>query len=221
MARAARTYGHFCTLARALEQVGDRWSLLILRDLLVAPRRFTDLMDRLGGITPTTLTQRLKELEAQGLVRADREPGRREVWYELTDAGRDLEPAIEALALWGLRHGRLAREPGERLHPEHLLTALRIVLARAPAPRQPVRWHFRFIDDGEYTLGFDGERWALTPTSDTGADVVVSATSDAWARYLTTPPPKRPAEPDEMEIVGTQGAVEAFRRAVAQFPNAA
>ncbi len=62
MARATRTYDHFCVLARALERVGDRWTLLVVRDLLGGPRRFTDLMARLGGITPKTLAQRLREL---------------------------------------------------------------------------------------------------------------------------------------------------------------
>ena len=87
-----RTYGHFCLVARALERVGDRWSLLVIRDLLTGAKRFTDLMDRLGGITPKTLSQRLRELEEDGIVIADREPGRREVWYSLTPAGADLEP---------------------------------------------------------------------------------------------------------------------------------
>ena len=90
MTRNVRTYDHFCLTARALERVGDRWSLLVIRDLLTGAKRFTDLMDRLGGITPKTLSQRLRELEDAGIVTADREPGRREVWYRLTPAGADL-----------------------------------------------------------------------------------------------------------------------------------
>ena len=73
--RNVRTYDHFCLTARALERVGDRWSLLVIRDLLTGAKRFTDLMDRLGGITPKTLSQRLRELEDAGIVTADREPG--------------------------------------------------------------------------------------------------------------------------------------------------
>ena len=99
-----RTYEHFCLLARTLDRVGDRWSLLVVRDLLSGAKRFSDLMDRLGGITPKTLTQRLSELEDAGIVNADREAGRREVWYRLTPAGTDLAPAIDALSWWGLRH---------------------------------------------------------------------------------------------------------------------
>src|ERR1035438_7294019 len=68
-------------LAKTLERLGDRWALLVVRDLLNGPKRFTDLMDRLGGITPRTLTQRLRDLESDGLVLVDREPGRREVCW--------------------------------------------------------------------------------------------------------------------------------------------
>jgi len=102
MERRTQTYGHFCLLARTLERVGDRWSLLVVRDLAHGPRRFTDLMDTLGGITPKTLTQRLRDLEEEGIVVADREPGRREVWYRLTSAGDANEPARRADRYAGL-----------------------------------------------------------------------------------------------------------------------
>ena len=108
--RNVRTYDHFCLTARALERVGDRWSLLVIRDLLTGAKRFTDLMDRLGGITPKTLSQRLRELEDAGILTADREPGRREVWYRLTPAGADLGPVLGALGRWGLQHAW--RRPG-------------------------------------------------------------------------------------------------------------
>src|SRR6266536_1976879 len=74
--RNVRTYDHFCLTARALERVGDRWSLLVIRDLLTGAKRFTDLMDRLGGITPKTLSQRLRELEDAGIAAGDHEPAR-------------------------------------------------------------------------------------------------------------------------------------------------
>src|ERR1700729_3753821 len=92
--RNVRTYDHFCLVARALERVGDRWSLLVIRDLLTGAKRFTDLMDRLGGITPKTLSQRLRELEDTGILTADREPGRREGWDRLTPAGGDPGPGL-------------------------------------------------------------------------------------------------------------------------------
>ena len=129
-----RTYDHFCVLARALEQVGDRWTLLVVRDLLGTPRRFTDLMALLGGITPKTLSQRLRELQEAGIVEVDRQPGRREVWYRLSPAGEDLAPVVEGLFLWGLRHAGRPPVPGETVHAEHLLKALQIVLDQTPPP---------------------------------------------------------------------------------------
>src|SRR5947208_3424557 len=120
-------------LAKALERLGDRWALLVVRDLLTGPRRFTDLMDRLGGITPRTLTQRLRDLESDGLVAVDREPGRREVWYRLTAAGQDLAPVVGELTRWGLRHLAAPPAPGDAVHPEHLLSALRLVLEQETA----------------------------------------------------------------------------------------
>ena len=115
--RNVRTYDHFCLTARALERVGDRWSLLVIRDLLTGTKRFTDLMDRLGGITPKTLSQRLRELEDTGIVAADREPGRREVWYRLTPAGADLGPVIDALGQWGLQHAWRRPRPASHCTP--------------------------------------------------------------------------------------------------------
>ncbi len=218
--RETRSYGHFCMLARALERLGDRWTLLIVRDLLVGRRRFTDLMARLGGITPKTLSSRLRDLEAQGIVHADRETGRREVWYQLTPSGRELGPVVEELTLWGFRNARRPRAPGEPLHPEHLLQALRVVLGRS-VPARPVRWCFRFTDDAAYSIECDGRRWSLIPSDTPDADVVVTASSDAWAQYLTTAPSDRPAKPTGISFDGTRRAVHSFQRDVARFPNGA
>src|ERR1035438_5978723 len=137
MTRNVRTYGHSCSVARALEDVGDRWSLLVIRDLLTGAKRFTDLKDRLGGITPKTLSQRLRELEDTGIVTADREPGRREVWYRLTEAGADLGPVIDALNWWGLQHAWRWPQDGEPLHAEHLLRAATQAIDLAAGDHEP------------------------------------------------------------------------------------
>ena len=139
--RNVRTYGHFCAVARALERVGERWNLLVIRDLITGPKRFTDLMDRLGGITPKTLSQRLSELEDAGIVIADREPGRREVWYHLTPAGADLGPVIGMLNWWGLRHAWRWPQAGEPLHAEHLLRSAIQAIDLATDDHEPARWH--------------------------------------------------------------------------------
>jgi DNA-binding HxlR family transcriptional regulator len=92
-------------LAEALATVGDRWTLLIVATLLDGPRRFGDLEKELPGIAPNVLTQRLRSLESQGLVRAERYSERPPRFvYELGTAGRELAGALRLLADWGARH---------------------------------------------------------------------------------------------------------------------
>jgi DNA-binding HxlR family transcriptional regulator len=187
--RNVRTYDHFCLVARALERVGDRWSLLVIRDLLTGAKRFTDLTDRLGGITPKTLSQRLRELQDTGLVTADREAGRREVWYRLTPAGADLGPVIDGLNSWGLRHAWRWPEAGEPLHAEHLLRTALQAIDLAADDHRPARWHFR-LDGTDYLAESDGQQWSLTTqvpsaqaqsaqAQSAPADVTITATTQA------------------------------------------
>jgi DNA-binding HxlR family transcriptional regulator len=225
MARNVRTYEHFCVLARALERVGDRWSLLVIRDLLSGPKRFTDLMERLGGITPKTLTQRLRELSDAGIVDVDREPGRREVRYRLTPSGHELAPAVDALAWWGWRHAWRPPQASEHVHPEHLLLALSLVLDReASGPggggsRRPTRWHLRFVDDGEYTMEDDGRRWSVTSAPPTEpADVTVVGTTAGWRDLVRDPTPAG-AEQAGLEITGSAAAVRRFRQLIGRFAD--
>src|SRR5690606_41307941 len=101
---AARSYRQFCALAFALDVVGERWTLLIVRELLAGPRRFTDLLDGLPGISPNLLSERLKRLEQQGLlVRRALPPPAASAVYDLTEYGHGLDPALLALGRWGSR----------------------------------------------------------------------------------------------------------------------
>ena len=122
---AKRAYGQFCGFARALEVVGERWALLIVRDLLVAPKRFTDLHRGLPGIPTNILTARLKELEESGVVRRrvlPRPDG--SVVYELTEHGKDLEDTVMALGRWGAKLLDNPR-PGEVITVDSIVLALR------------------------------------------------------------------------------------------------
>ncbi|EIF00992.1 putative transcriptional regulator [Saccharomonospora glauca K62] len=99
-----RSYGQYCGLAHAVELVGERWALLIVRDLLVGPKRFTDLRKGLVRVPTNILSARLKQLEADGIVRRRVLPRPASaVVYELTDYGRDLEDIVLALGRWGAR----------------------------------------------------------------------------------------------------------------------
>ncbi|HXM19167.1 MAG TPA: helix-turn-helix domain-containing protein [Candidatus Tumulicola sp.] len=118
-----RAYGQFCGLARALEVVGERWAVLIVRDLLVGPRRFTDLHRGLPKIPTNVLTARLKELEAAGVVRRrvlPRPSG--SVIYELTEYGAELEDVLIRLGRWG---AKLLDEP----RSEEIITVDSMVMA--------------------------------------------------------------------------------------------
>ena len=100
-----RSYDQYCSIARALDVIGDRWTLLIVRELLLqGPCRFTDLKNGLPGVATNMLSSRLKQLEEAGLTtRYDAPPPVATVLYELTPDGADLEPVLKQIGLWGLR----------------------------------------------------------------------------------------------------------------------
>jgi len=101
----AKRYNQSCPVAKTLEVVGDRWTLLVVRDLLRGTQRFQDLLDSLPGIAPNMLSARLKLMEEHGLIRrtlySDHPP---RAQYDLTDRGRELGMVVGALAAWGGRH---------------------------------------------------------------------------------------------------------------------
>lgn len=120
-----RTYRDLCGIARALDIVGERWALLVVRELLLGPKRFADLHRGLPGLSQNVLTQRLRELEESGVLTRRRPlPPATGLVYQLTDHGRDLEPVLLALGRWG---SPLPPAPGSasELSPDALLVALR------------------------------------------------------------------------------------------------
>jgi DNA-binding HxlR family transcriptional regulator len=101
-----KRYGQVCPIARALDVVGERWGLLLVRELLLGPRRYRDLATGLPGIPSNVLAARLKDLQAVGVITRRTLPAPTDVTvYELTDAGRELQPALKELLDWGLRYG--------------------------------------------------------------------------------------------------------------------
>jgi DNA-binding HxlR family transcriptional regulator len=148
----SKRYDQYCPIAHALGLVGERWSLLIVRELLQGPKRYTDLAASLPGIGTNILAARLKELESCGLVSKRRlDPPAASQVYELTAYGRELKPVIGALALWGLRSIDPPAEDAE-LAPGWLYGALDAVFAPA-APAGS----FEFRIGGEVAGIVDGE----------------------------------------------------------------
>src|SRR5210317_2042479 len=105
-------YGQFCPVAKASELLGERWTLLILRELSLGSNRFSQFQRALSRISPTLLTRRLAQLEQAGIVIKKPQQGRRGFTYQLTPAGKELSPLIEQLAVWGMRwaRGQLSNE---------------------------------------------------------------------------------------------------------------
>lgn len=121
-----RSYRQYCSVARALDLVGERWTLLVVRELLTGPKRYKDLLDNLPGIGTNLLADRLRGLRRIGVVERERlpPPAGSQV-YRLTQRGRALEPALIALGRWGLRF--LGEPSGEdAFRPEWALLAMKI-----------------------------------------------------------------------------------------------
>jgi DNA-binding HxlR family transcriptional regulator len=145
-----RRYRHYCPVARALDVAGERWTLLIVRELLLGPRRFTDLADGLPGIGSSVLTTRLKELEQSGLVvKRTVPPPAASVVYELTDQARGLGPVLAALANWGVN---LLGRPDEDDEIRSSWLVLGLAVTAEPDPR---------ISDATYELRIDDETFSI------------------------------------------------------------
>lgn len=129
-----KSYGQYCGLARALDVVGDRWTLLIVRELLIGPRRFGELQAGLLGIATNLLTSRLRQMEDQGLIiRSLGEPGTG-IRYALSSRGQDLRQAIEALLRWSIPLMVSGRN-GQEVRASWLAVALPALLLARPRRR--------------------------------------------------------------------------------------
>jgi DNA-binding HxlR family transcriptional regulator len=209
-----RIYRHFCMGARALEVIGERWSLLIVRDLLPGPRRFTDLVRSLNPITPTRLTDRLRRLEAAGVI--ERQPAEtgNEVWYRLTEAGRDLGPAIDELAFWGIEHRREPPRSDEPVHGEAAMLGTKVWLNRYSAPPPDgLTWVWRFSANDSYALRAAEGAWDVTRGEAADASVTVHAKAEDWAVFLTTPREKRRLPGKGIQLEGKRSEVRRFAKA--------
>jgi len=154
-----RKYGQGCGTAHALDLVGDRWALLVVRELVLGPKRFTDLRDGLPGIGPNVLSQRLKELEdASVLRRRTLPPPAGSTVYELTEWGSELEEIVVRLGRWGARSPEMPRVA--ETQPEWLVLGMRAVYEPEEDP-VPTLYEFRFgnevfwarVDDGSLKVG--------------------------------------------------------------------
>jgi DNA-binding HxlR family transcriptional regulator len=166
-----RTYDDACAIARGLDVVGERWALLIVRELLFGPRRFSDLRRALPKASTNLLTDRLRELEASGVVDRRRlAPPAGSTVYDLTEWGAELAPVLDALGQWALRGIRPASHTAT-LSPTSVLLHLR----DSVRPDRRRRWptiHFE-LDDGLWTAWVDDRTLQVRFGEHGPADLVV------------------------------------------------
>jgi len=156
---ASREYGQYCGITRALELVGERWALLIVRDLLVGPRRYGELAAGLPRIPSNILAARLKELQAAGILR--RVPRLRIVVYELTPYGRELEPVVLALGAWGFKAMGEPRDE-QVLTPDAMTITLRTAFRPQVAADLPATAYAAHVGPTELVVRVDGPTLDVT-----------------------------------------------------------
>jgi DNA-binding HxlR family transcriptional regulator len=206
---ARRSYGDPCGIARALDLVGDRWALLTVRELVLGPKRFSDLRTGLPHLSPDVLSQRLRELEGVGVVcRTKLPPPASSRVYELTEWGRELEPAILALGRWGSR----APFPPDpiQLGIDAFVLALRTLFDPAAAAGLTASVELRFGEHHFRTVVGDG-RLRIAPGRADDPDAIVETTPGALTAVLWHGRRRDDAERlGELTITGSRHVVDRF-----------
>jgi DNA-binding HxlR family transcriptional regulator len=152
---AVRDYGQYSGVSQALELVGERWAMLIVRDLLVGPRRYGELAAGLPRIPTNILAARLKELQAAGVIR--RAPRSRVIIYELTAYGHELEPVVLALGAWGFKAMSDPREE-QVITPDSMTMDLRTAFRPQVALTLPATAYAARLGPAELLIRVDGSR---------------------------------------------------------------
>ena len=209
-----RSYGQYCSLARALDAVGERWTLLVVRDLLLGPKRFTDLLDGLPGIGRNLLSARLRHLEAEGVVRRSvLPPPAASRVYELTEDGVELGLALAPLSRWGAR--RLGRRRREELFRPVWIAMAMSAAADMEAARG-VRETYQLEVDGDvFHVRVDDGRVQPFARPAEHPDVVIRMDTDALVDILSGE--QSPLDVLSAGRMAIEGPMDAFQRCVRIF----
>jgi DNA-binding HxlR family transcriptional regulator len=205
-------YAQHCPLARACEIVGQRWTLLVVRDLLLGPKRFSDLLRPLAGVSTSVLADRLAQLEEQGLVRQRAlPPPTPAVLYELTGSGRALLPVIVSLARWGARFLGPPR-PGDHFEPDWLRLGFAAYARRSGSPALTVAVT---LGEGESRVRFrvaGGPEGTVVLADEGPADVSIRAASALPLMALASGvlPAHEAVRGGEIQVEGDLAALERF-----------
>jgi len=201
-----REYDQSCSLACALDRIGERWSLLIVRELSLGPLRFSDLVRNVGGAPTDVLTKRLRDLESHGIVRRrELSPPATGVAYELTEVGRGLERPMLELARWGMHFERV--DDVVDLAPTSLPNAIRTIVQ----PAQEARLTIGLRSGGQsYTLRIaDGWIAAARGEADDPDVILGGEPADVLAALVAGE-----AGEERIEVEGDRGALERLRAMV-------
>ena len=202
-----RTYGQGCGTAHALDLVGDRWALLVVRELVLGPKRFTDLREGLPGIGPNVLSQRLKELEDAGVVRRRTlPPPAGSTVYELTEWGHELEDIVVRLGRWGARDPGMPVEAETRA--EWVVLGMRAIYEPEGEP-EPTLYELRFPDGTFYARVDDG---ALEVGRGEATEPDAVLTADAQTIGMLMQGALKPAAALKSGAVKLEGDRAAFNR---------
>ena len=204
-----RTYDDGCAAAHALDLVGERWALLAVRELVLGPKRFTDLRAGLPGVSPNVLAQRLRELEGVGVVRRRRlPPPAASKVYELTEWGKELEPVLIQLGRWG------ARSPSKpydaALGVDSLILSFRTMFDSRRANGLSCTYELRFGED-VFRAAIEGGRLEVVRGSANQPDAIIETDSNTLAGLIYGDKSLEEAlRSGEIEIKGDESAVECF-----------
>jgi DNA-binding HxlR family transcriptional regulator len=201
--RSGRWYDDACGTAHGLELIGERWTLLVVRELMFGPKRFGDLRASLPGLSANVLTQRLEGMEASGLVVRRKLPPPASVQvYDLTDWGREAEPIISELGRWAARSP--GHDPTLPLSPASMMLSFRTMFDARKAGDAEMRLGFRF---GPESFVVEVAGGSLTAQrADTGeADVVILGSPEAVASFVYGGGP-----PEGLAIEGRREVFQGF-----------
>ncbi len=209
-----RTYGDRCGIARALDLVGDRWALLVVRELLLGPKRFSDLRTGLPGVSPDVLSQRLRELEEAGLLRrAKLPPPAAAPVYELSRRGQELEPVLLALGRWGSAAPFPEGEP--RIGVDATAIALKTVFDPAAAEGPSATYEIR-LDEQPFSVRVAGGRLELARGSAHRPDATIATDPATLSAVLWHG--RKLADARRAGEVAVEGSAPAVRRLLRLFP---
>jgi DNA-binding HxlR family transcriptional regulator len=179
----SRSYCDLCPIARALDVLGERWALLVVRELLLGPQRFSDLRRALPGASSNMLTDRLRELEGHGvLCRRTLPPPAGSSVYELTERGRALEPVLDTLGVWGRAEAPPAT--GSLSATSALLFMRASARARTNLPKQTYRVQ---LDDRVWTISSPHSRLEIQPEDPAAPDAAIHTDPGTLAALLVDP----------------------------------